>query len=106
MAGDETTPSGDVWPSVGSLARFPETEEYVFVLNVSTTHDRLQGVRTTRLSDETCAQIAAAGEPNQLERVADAIRLMVDGPHCSGDSDTYEPVGNPELLMQESAEQQ
>jgi ParB-like chromosome segregation protein Spo0J len=111
VAGDEITPSGDVWPSVGSLARFPETEEYVFVLNVSSTHDRLQGVRTSRLSEETCAQIAAAGEPSQLERLAEAVRLVVDGPHCSGDTDAYEPVpletvGNPELLMKESAEQQ
>ena len=94
-----------VWPVVGSLAQVPETEEYVFVLNVSSTHDRLQGIRTTRLSEETCAQIAAAGEPSQLERVADAVRLMTEGPHCSGDADAYEPVPletvvNPELLME------
>jgi hypothetical protein len=98
---------GDIWPTVGSLARFPETEEYVFVLNVSHAHDKLQGVRTSRLSAETCAQIAAAGEPSQLERVADAVRLMTEGPHCSGDADAYEPVPletvvNPDLLMEDS----
>jgi hypothetical protein len=106
VAGDDAMLSGDVWLSVGSLARFPETEEYVFVLNVSSTHDKLQGIRTTRLSEETCAQIAAAGDPSQLERVADAVRLMTEGPHCSGDADAYEPVPletvvNPELLMEE-----
>jgi hypothetical protein len=69
VAGDDAMLSGGVWPSVGSLARFPETDEYVFVLNVSSTHDRLQGVRTTRLSEETCAQIAAAGEPSALSIV-------------------------------------
>ncbi len=81
---DDAALSGDVWPAVGSLAQFPEAEEYVFVLNVSRTRDKLQGVRTSRLSEETCAQIAAAGEPSQLERLADAVRLVTDGPHCSG----------------------
>jgi hypothetical protein len=106
VAGDESpTPASELWPSVGSLARFPETEAYVFVLNVSSTHDRLQGVRTTGLSEETCTQIAATSEPSPLEHVADAVRLMVDGPHCSGDTDAYEPVSletivNPDLLME------
>jgi hypothetical protein len=99
-----------VWPAVGSLAQFPETDEYVFVLNVNRTHDQLQGVRTRRLSEETCAQIAAAGEPGQLERVADAVRLVTEGPHCSGDADAYEPVPletavNPELLMEAQDQQ-
>ena len=104
---DDAALSGDMSLSVGSPAQFPETEEYVFVLNVSSTHDRLQGVRTRHLSEEICVQIAAAGEPAQLKRVADAVRLMADGPHCSGDADAYEPVSletvvNPELLMEES----
>jgi transcriptional regulator with XRE-family HTH domain len=111
---DEATPlaeSGEMWPAVGSLARFPGTDEYVFVLNVSSTHDRLQGIRTTCLSEETCAQIAAAGEPSQSERLADAVRLMAEGPHCSGDAQAYEPVPletvvNPEMLMEESTGRQ
>lgn len=73
------------------------------MLNLSSTHDRLQGIRTTRVSEETCAQIATAGEPSQLERVADSVRHMSEGPHCSGDADAYEPVPfetvvNPDLL--------
>jgi hypothetical protein len=104
---DAMHPFGNVWPTVGSLARVPETEEYVFVLNVSHAHDKLQGVRTSRLSEETRAQIAAAGEPSQLDRVADAVRLVTDGPHCSGHSQAYEPVpletvANPDLLMTDS----
>jgi len=99
--------SGGIWPSVRPLARLPEIEEYVFVLNVSRIRDKLQGIRTTRLSEETCAQIAAAGEPNQLEHVADAVRLMADGPHCSRDAEADESVAletavNPELLMEGS----
>jgi hypothetical protein len=45
------------------------------------------------------------------ERIADAVRLMADRPHCSGDADAYEPVPletvvNPELLMEDSPGQQ
>jgi hypothetical protein len=77
----------------------------VFVLNVSRTRDKLQGVRTSRLSEETCAQIAAAGEPSQLERLADAVRLVTDGPYCSGEATAYEAVSleavvNSDLLME------
>jgi hypothetical protein len=105
VAAPQSAEVGNMWPTVGSLARFPEAEEYVFVLNVSRARDKLQGVRTSRLSEETCAQIAAAGEPSQLERVADAVRLMTEGPHCSGDADGYEPVPletvvNPDLLLE------
>ncbi len=114
------TTSGPLWPATmpccrvmsgHQLARFPETDEYVFVLNVSHARDKLQGVRTRRLSEETCAQIAAASEPSQLERVADAVRLMTEGPHCSGDADAYEPVPletvvNPDLLMEVSTGRQ
>jgi hypothetical protein len=104
---DDAALSGDVWPAVGSLAQFPETDEYVFVLNVSRTRDKLQGVRTSRLSGETCAQIAAAGEPSQLERLADAVRLVTEGPYCSVEAEAYEAVSletvvNPDLLMEES----
>jgi hypothetical protein len=104
-AEESTQLAGNPWLSVGSLAKFPETDEYVFVLNVNCTHDQLQGVRTSRLSEETCAQIAAAGKPSQLERVADAVRLVTDGPHSSGDAQAYDAVSletvvNPDLLME------
>jgi hypothetical protein len=45
------------------------------------------------------------------ERIADAVRLMTEGPNCSVDADAYEPVPletvvNPDLLMEESTGRQ
>jgi hypothetical protein len=60
-----------------------------------------------RLLNHRISIIISVREYSQLDRVADAVRLVTDGPHCSGDTQAYEPVPletvvNPELLMTDS----